>query len=255
MDWTKERLTSAHIRTLILKTLPTEYAAPVEEVIAFAVRSYKELDPEGTLLTYRDLEYLTPLFQNALSHLEERGFVEDVGGWWQSLTSPERLEEIVARDPEEVEARAVANAKVFMGGEEEEAVYGWYLPESRDLAALKGEERFPMKVGTSRTGPYKRLKSHIGTAPAVPILDFVFQIDDGKKMGAQNTPGIEAARAAHAPRRWAMNGFGRTRTSCGKSSCSSPTNTRRRISSRPRRRASYESERTRKSVLPRDFLD
>ena len=182
---TKERLTSAHIRTLILKTLPTEYAAPVEEVIAFAVRSYKELDPEGNSFDLSGPGVPHPALSERPQSSRRTGICGRRGrvvavpqpplsAWKRSLPATQKRWR-PARWP---------MPKSLWGAREEEAVYGWYLPESRDLAALKGEERFPMKVGTSRTGPYKRLKSTLGRRPLCP-----FSILSSRSMTAKNGSG------------------------------------------------------------------
>jgi len=67
-------------------------------------------------------------------------------------------------------------------GEGPQTVYAWYLPTSRQLAVLKGEEHFPMKVGYTHSNPYQRMLSHIGTAPEKPVLGFVWKTDHANHM-------------------------------------------------------------------------
>ena len=115
-----------------------------------------------------------PLFReylrNILDDLGEKGFVQEVEtGFWLLRFHPayiptyEQLREL--REDE---------AEIPLGNGRY-SVYGWYLLAYRELADLRGEDRFPMKVGTTHTEPWKRAKRHIGTAPEHPIMGFLLK--------------------------------------------------------------------------------
>jgi len=117
--------------------------------------------------------HLKPVFQNVLNELREEGLVEeDENGYWRGLPKLFSL-------PTYEEAEATAEVILGKGPQ---SVYGWYFPAYRELATLKGEARFPIKVGTTKAEPFKRIKSHIGTAPEKPVLGFLLKTDHAELM-------------------------------------------------------------------------
>ena len=107
------------------------------------------------------------LYDLSLGCQVQRGEEEGV---WRRLDDPPPI-------PSHAEAKAAPEATAEIGlGEGPECVYGWYLPAYRVLASMKGETRFPMKVGMSTGKPFKRMRDHIGTAPEKPVLGFVWRV-------------------------------------------------------------------------------
>ncbi len=82
----------------------------------------------------------------------------------------------------EAKAAKEAPAEIIIG-DGEQSVYGWYLPTYRILAKIRGEEHWPVKVGTTaKIAPHKRVITHIGTAPEQPVLGFVLKTDRAELM-------------------------------------------------------------------------
>ena len=134
-------------------------------------------------------ELLTQRFEAALWSLQDEGWVThspyvegegmdgevvEIEESWASVFGPPEEDEDLPTLPEK-KALKEGEAEVIIG-EGPECVYGWYLPAYRELATLKGESRFPLKVGTTIDKPFKRMRSHIGTAPEKPVLGFVWKI-------------------------------------------------------------------------------
>ena len=110
--------------------------------------------------------------QAALWFLEEHTYVVEEGERWRAVVELESLSTF-----QEVQMEAERRADLTMGTGPQN-VYGWYLPAYRQLAELKGEKRFAMKVGTTLTTPRRRMTNHIGTAPEKPVLGFVLKIGE-----------------------------------------------------------------------------
>ncbi len=77
----------------------------------------------------------------------------------------------------EAESAAVAGAEIKIG-DGQETIYGWYFPAYRKLAEMKGENRFPIKVGKTVRNAENRLRESGGMAPEMPVLGFVLKVDD-----------------------------------------------------------------------------
>ncbi len=113
-------------------------------------------------------------FGKALGDLRQSGAVESAGnGYWRLNPSG-----FVAMPIEvELEEEAALDAEVIVGNGAE-TIYGWYFPAYRALAELKGESRFPVKVGRTIRNPLQRIKESGGMAPEIPVLGFVARVDD-----------------------------------------------------------------------------
>ena len=57
------------------------------------------------------------------------------------------------------------------------AVYGWYYPAYRELAELKGQSTWPIKVGLSDVAARTRMIDSRGYAPEQPVLAFVHNVN------------------------------------------------------------------------------
>ncbi len=77
----------------------------------------------------------------------------------------------------ELEEEAALDAEVIVG-DGAETIYGWYIPACRALAELKGESRFPVKVGRTIRNPLQRIRESGGMAPEMAVLGFVARVDD-----------------------------------------------------------------------------
>ena len=114
----------------------------------------------------------TSQIKKALADMKKAGLVENpiIGKYRlvenSDIPAEKDLEEI-AQDEAEVST-----------GEGSQAVYGWYLPAYRELADLKGESRFAMKIGKTEQDVMKRATTHAGTAPEQPIIGFLLKDDD-----------------------------------------------------------------------------
>lgn len=111
-----------------------------------------------------------------LEDLQEMGFVKEVEtGLWLRQDHSTLLTYDELRQMREDEAEVKA-------GNGSQSVYGWYLLAYRQLADMKGEEVFPMKIGTTISGSFGRAKTHIGTAPEKPVLGFLLRVDQAAKI-------------------------------------------------------------------------
>jgi len=79
-----------------------------------------------------------------------------------------------------LEETTLANAEVSIG-EGSQTVYGWYLPAYRQLAVLKGESRFAMKVGHTERDVITRVTEQTGTLPERPVFGFRLKVDDAAR--------------------------------------------------------------------------
>lgn len=62
-------------------------------------------------------------------------------------------------------------------------VYAYYFPSYKELAALKGEASWPVKIGLSTTSVDQRIAMQVGTAmPERPVMLFEVECDDCAKL-------------------------------------------------------------------------
>lgn len=62
-------------------------------------------------------------------------------------------------------------------------VYAYYFPSYKELAQLKGESSWPIKIGLSTTSIEQRVSMQVGTAmPERPVMLFEVECDDCAKL-------------------------------------------------------------------------
>ena len=113
-------------------------------------------------------------FKKTLHSLETQGVLRrPMQGYW-SLAGEDFPDLPIEQ---EAVAEAMENAEVTFG-DGAESIYGWYLPTYREIAEMKGEERFPIKVGRTVRDPQRRIEESWGMAPERPVLGIVLKVDD-----------------------------------------------------------------------------
>lgn len=67
--------------------------------------------------------------------------------------------------------------------EKKNFVYAYYLPSYKELALLKGQLNWPIKIGKTAIGVQERVSSQAATAvPEVPKMVFEIECEDGHKL-------------------------------------------------------------------------
>ena len=117
-------------------------------------------------------------FRRALRYLEDHKFIVFDEGADQAWCL-DQVGRIHLPTFQEAIAKVDGPAKITLG-DGEQSVYGWYLPTYLQMAEMKEEDLFPMKVGRTVQDPQKRMKSHIGTAPEQPLLGFELKVNDAE---------------------------------------------------------------------------
>ena len=184
MDVQGKLLTAKIIRGWIVTLMEPERSYRLQELSDLVTVAHCEA---GGLLSTLSEEIVTKQFRAALRHLNDEGWVKNspaVGrdgiegeiveieeSWTKAI--PLEKDEPLPTLPEK-KALKEGEAEVSLG-DGPECVYGWYLPAYRELASLKGERRFAMKVGTTINSPSERMR-YIGTSPEKPVLGFVWKI-------------------------------------------------------------------------------
>jgi len=173
MDITGKHLTDPILRGWLLALIKEEdYTLP--ELIELVTDAHEKA---GGIKPTIPVELLEQRFHAALDLLTAEGWIGNGQNWdeasWTLLVGPPEDADLPML--QEKKARKEGEAEITIG-EGLESVYGWYLPAYRELAALKGETHFPMKVGTTTAKPFRRMQAHIGTAPEKPVLGFVWKI-------------------------------------------------------------------------------
>ena len=95
----------------------------------------------------------------------------------QGLTPSPSLQSRESAEPVPEAAPAAVEVEIGTG---REAVYGWYYPAYRELATLKGEKVWPIKVGRTGVDPETRMVSSSGFSPEQPVLGFVHHAEDAE---------------------------------------------------------------------------
>ena len=173
VDWTKAPLTHPNIRALLLsmrslmlrdKELNTLgdnrliAAYSVDHLAWFVTKEYERVS--GKTLTEVEQRRLEPLVREVVEELTHEGLMEEVKpGWWLGAAGPDDLptyeELLVPRGAEEI----------ITWGDGPQSVYAWYLPNDKELAELKGERTYAMKVGRTTRHPQGRMRRYASTRP------------------------------------------------------------------------------------------
>lgn len=129
---------------------------------------------------------LTSATKKALRNLVDAGLLEATGayGYWRWITAPDAtVETSVTSDAEETEELDLTDDTI-VEGTGTGSVYVYFFPSYRQLAELRQDERWPIKVGmTSLDNAKIRISEQQGTAmPEQPLVAYVRRSDTPLKL-------------------------------------------------------------------------
>ncbi|WP_275213692.1 GIY-YIG nuclease family protein [Pseudarthrobacter sp. H3Y2-7] len=129
---------------------------------------------------------LTSQVKKALQVLQKNGSLEPSGGYgtWRWLRAPEVAELSALVQPELSDEESLALEDVQAEGEGQGSMYVYYFPAYKDLAELRGEPTWPVKVGMTAAGNATvRVADQQGTAmPERPVLAYVRKTSTPRKL-------------------------------------------------------------------------
>lgn len=107
----------------------------------------------------------------ALSALRDNGYyTQPSPGLWRRTVKP-------GPNDDDLEDNVDENIAEISVGEGSQCVYAWYLPTYREMASIKNEKTYPMKVGRSRNLAIERIAESIGYTPETFALGFMILTD------------------------------------------------------------------------------
>ncbi len=179
-------LLPGHIRAYILELPARDEPYTRKEIVAWVVERHRAL---GGLESKSN-----PISQTkkALQSLVDGNLLERVAsGHYRKTEAADTLktdDEFLAshgvrpapqNEPVEAVPESPAAVEVEIGSGRG-VVYGWYLPAYRELATLKGEKVWPIKVGRTGVDPETRMVASSGYSPESPVLAFVHHAEDAE---------------------------------------------------------------------------
>ncbi|UTT71161.1 GIY-YIG nuclease family protein [Arthrobacter sp. DNA4] len=130
---------------------------------------------------------LTTATKRALSNMARDGAIESTGvpGIWRWLVAPDPLAEApTGLDPEDDSEELDVAEDAIEEGEGSGSVYAYYFPGYKKLADLKGDVRWPIKIGmTSLSRASIRITDQQRTVmPEEPVVAYVRRTDTPLKL-------------------------------------------------------------------------
>lgn len=129
----------------------------------------------------------TAAAKKALSNMARDGLIEATRayGIWRWLVVPEPLAEAsIELGPEDDSEELKVSADAIVEGEGSGSVYAYYFPCYKELADLKGDERWPIKIGMTSLGRASiRISDQQGTVmPEEPVVAYIRRTDTPLKL-------------------------------------------------------------------------
>lgn len=129
---------------------------------------------------------LTSQVKKALQVLQKNGSLEPSGGYgtWRWLRRPETSQFSEVMQPELSDDESLALDAVEAEGEGQGSLYVYYFPAYKELADLREEPTWPVKVGRTAAGNAGiRVADQQGTAmPEKPVLAYVRKTSTPRKL-------------------------------------------------------------------------
>ena len=180
MEVTGKALSDPLLRGWLLELMKPDRLYDINELVSLVTQAHEKAGGHKSTFTPEEMRMrfygvLSDLYHAPEACVSQEGWEEGKEQYRLIVFGSDALPTF-----EKAKATHEATAEVTLG-EGEQSVYGWYLPTYRELAELKGEAHFPVKVGrTTKAVPYHRLTAHLGTSPEKPKLGFLWRTDNAE---------------------------------------------------------------------------